>query len=139
MLVSCLHDSRYLQYSKSEIYTKQRKSWKNQQIFRENFSPKELINYECASFLEPVNWSVSVSPRKYMLRIISYPYLSLSDLYSSLRFNMASPIAFRHGLKNAGRLTNLLSLTPKVCYLYKKLLYLWINSGFKGIKLPSLL
>lgn len=83
------------------------------------FSPKELINYECASFLEPVNWSVSVSPRKYMLRIISYPYLSLSDLYSSLRFNMASPIAFRHGLKNAGRLTNLLSLTPKVCYLYE--------------------
>lgn len=119
MPVSCLHDSRYLQYSKSEIYTKQRKSWQNQQIFRENFSPKELINYECASFLEPVNWSVSVSPRKYMLRIISYPYLSLSDLYSSLRFNMASPIAFRHGLKNAGRLTNLLSLTPKVCYLYE--------------------
>lgn len=31
---------------------------------------------------------------------------------------MASPIAFRLGMKNAGRLANFLSLTPKVCLLH---------------------
>lgn len=41
----------------------------------------------------------------------------------SWRFNMASPFAFRLGVKNAGRLTNLFSLTPKVCLFYSLIIY----------------
>lgn len=70
---------------------------------------------ESAGFYEPVVTIDSGIPPKCMLDTISYPFLSgfLDSL--PLRFNMASPIAFRLGVRNAGRLASFVSLTPKVC------------------------
>ena len=77
---------------------------------------------ESAGFYEPVISVVSSLLPKYMPDTISYPFLP--GFLDSLPcvFNMASPIAFRLGVKNAGRLANFLSLTPKVCLKHEVVL-----------------
>ena len=70
---------------------------------------------ESAGFLGASYQPCQRFPVKYMRDIVSYPFLSGFIDSLTCVFNMASPIAFRLGLKNAGRLASFLSLTPKVC------------------------
>lgn len=98
-----------------EIQNAETHSDKINNIFAKISVPKSLWRMRVQVSCEPVISIVSVLPQNYMLDIISYPFLSRLYRFSSCVFNMASPIAFRLGVKNAGRLANFLSLTPKVC------------------------
>ena len=83
-------------------------------FFVKILSQRAYEEWECRFLTSQSSTIVSVLPLKYMRDIVSYPFLS-GFIDSLPRFNMASPIAFRLGLKNAGRLASFLSLTPKVC------------------------
>lgn len=84
-------------------------------IFLRKFCPKELMKSESAGFL-----GASRQPcQRFTSRIYAcYSFIPIPlrvYRFFPLRFNMASPIAVRLGLKNAGRLARFLSVTPKVC------------------------
>ena len=74
------------------------------------------MKYEGAGFLK----ADCHNCQRYSFIIHAWFYSAHSPTEHALswRFNMASPFAFRLGVKNAGRLTNLFSLTPKVCLFY---------------------
>ena len=86
----------------------------NQQFFKKILSQRAYEEWECR-FLRSQLSTMSAFSRKIYAWHSLIPIPLRLYRFSHLRFNMASPIAFRLGLKNAGRLASFLSLTPKVC------------------------
>lgn len=100
--------------------------------FLRKFCPNELMKNESAGFFGASHQHCQrFTPKMYAWQNFIPIPLRFYRL-SSLRFNMASPITFRLGVKNAGRLASFLSLTPKVCLKHATVITFQFCTVFHG-------